>query len=109
MFRIARLININDGKHRTVMNGDFIKIETFDRESRIISAFLSAGWELESLTAQFSPGRSGGYPFYRDGHDLLFVKSCESEQDDDSQEILEEIIEEIIEESGFEIEDYEED
>ena len=76
MKKIVKLVHVNDGEKNEVNNGDFLLVENYPRTEKIISAFLSEGWTLNSITQQVTPAvqKQGAYTFYMGGFNLLFEK-----------------------------------
>lgn len=103
MKKLVKLININDAKEKGFQNGDWMHVETYPRTEKIISAFLSQGWELSSRTQRYRPAvqKEGNFAFYLDGWDLLFEKEVDDDVEDDGDKILTDVLSEVAENAGF--------
>lgn len=106
MKKFVKLVNIHDGNSTALQNGERLYVETFPRAEKIISAFLSQGWELDSRTQRYNPAiqESGNFSFYLGGWDLLFIKEAEDDEKDDGDEILERVLAEVVESTGVKCE-----
>lgn len=103
MKKLVKLINVNDGKAKEFQNGDWMHVETYPRTEKIISAFLSQGWELSSYTQRYRPAalESGNFAFYMEGRDLLFEKEVDDAAEDDGDKVLKDALAEVVENVGF--------
>lgn len=105
MKKIVKLVHVNDGEKNEVNNGDFLLVENYPRTEKIINAFLSDGWTLNSITQQVTPAvqKQGAYTFYMGGFNLLFEKEVDDLAEDNGDAILEEAVSCVLEdESGEE-------
>ena len=108
MKKIVKLVHVNDGEKNEVNNGDFLLVENYPRTEKIINAFLSDGWTLNSITQQVTPAvqKQGAYTFYMGGFNLLFEKEVDDLAEDNGDMILEEAVSDVLEdESGEEWEE----
>lgn len=75
----CKIVQINDGNHVEIQNGNFLFVEEFPKTAEIINKYLAEGYEVKHIIPQFSPAsqKSDGYSFYKDGIMLYLEKETE--------------------------------
>ena len=85
MAKEIKVIHINDGSEKMLTNGNFHFAEEYGWTGEVISAYVNVGYQIVSITTDYSP-----YPernsFFKTGFNVIL----EREVKQDNQEITEE-------------------
>ena len=84
------ILHINDGKPKTIRNGDFLFVENFPRTEKILNKYLAAGFEVKWIIPDYGPTMlSFGRAFSHSG--ILVYLEHKDTEDMDTDTITREI------------------
>lgn len=67
--KTCKIISINDGKYKTIQNGDYMFIKEMPRAEKIIEEYINDGYEVKQIFSTYDPAiqEEGNYTFYKGG------------------------------------------
>ncbi len=95
--KIIKKIKINDGEASCLYNNNYMLIEELPRTEMLLTKLFNAGWVVHGHSPIYLPAinQANAYSFYRHGSEYLFIKECNSQEDDDFDLILNEFLSEL--------------
>ena len=73
----CKIIRINDGNPQTIENENFLFVEEYASASKVLSKYLSEGWEVHSVVPIVTPGSNDEHsiPFYMGGYTFYLERT----------------------------------
>lgn len=67
--KTCKIITINDGRPKTLQNGDYMFIKEMPRAEKIIEGYINDGYEVKQIFSTYDPAvqGEGNYSFYKGG------------------------------------------
>ena len=76
----CKIIHINDGDAKELTNGNWHMAEEYVWTSEMLNLYLNAGYTITHVVPEFSPGRPGDLPFYKDGFAIFLERESGGEE-----------------------------
>ncbi|MBE6039055.1 MAG: hypothetical protein E7218_07665 [Anaerofustis stercorihominis] len=70
----VKVIHINDGTSVELTNGNRHFAEESVWAGEMLSMYLNAGYEINQIIPDFTPGTPGGYAFYKTGFTAILIR-----------------------------------
>ncbi len=72
----CKVININDGSPKVLVNNDGLCISEYTRMEEILEGYFQQGYTLQQIVPNYTPNiqERGNYSFYHDGYTVYLEK-----------------------------------